>query len=350
MQKDKYIAYVGTYTHGSSKGIHIFDLDVEAGKMIERKVVTVKNPSYVCRSIDGKHLYSISDEGVEAFKIEVDGDLTSINKKGIDGMRGCYLSVDKSGKFLYVGGYHDGRVTVLGLNEDGSLGEIKDGIFHKGLGRVVERNFRPHVTCVVPTPDGKYLCGVDNGIDQVKIYEVNSENGKLRLIDILRCELGSGPKRMKFSKDGKFAYLTCEIKNVINVYSYDGTGAAPQFELLQSIETFMPSNADGGCLAAALKLTNDGKYLLGSSAGDNSASIYEVDTKSGLLEKICVLPISGIYPKDLDVFPDNRHMISLNHGSDEIRIFAIDYKNKIFTLKGKPLAIETPNCILVTKL
>ena len=25
---DKYVAYVGTYTHGSSIGIHVYDLDV----------------------------------------------------------------------------------------------------------------------------------------------------------------------------------------------------------------------------------------------------------------------------------------------------------------------------------
>ena len=29
MKKDKYVAYVGTYTHGSSIGIHLYDLDVE---------------------------------------------------------------------------------------------------------------------------------------------------------------------------------------------------------------------------------------------------------------------------------------------------------------------------------
>ena len=30
---DKYVAYVGTYTHGSSIGIHVYDLDVENGYM-----------------------------------------------------------------------------------------------------------------------------------------------------------------------------------------------------------------------------------------------------------------------------------------------------------------------------
>ena len=44
MAKDRYVAYVGTYTHGSSVGIHIFDVDAEKGKMTERKVVPINNP------------------------------------------------------------------------------------------------------------------------------------------------------------------------------------------------------------------------------------------------------------------------------------------------------------------
>ena len=29
MNQEKYVAYVGTYTHGSSIGIHLYDVDVE---------------------------------------------------------------------------------------------------------------------------------------------------------------------------------------------------------------------------------------------------------------------------------------------------------------------------------
>ena len=45
MDEKKYVAYVGTYTHGSSVGIHLFDLDVENGGMTERKVIPIHNPS-----------------------------------------------------------------------------------------------------------------------------------------------------------------------------------------------------------------------------------------------------------------------------------------------------------------
>ena len=52
----------------------------------------------------------------------------------------------------------------------------------RDLGSVAERNFRPHVNCVRPTPDNKYLCAVDNGIDQVKIYRINKRRHKLELV------------------------------------------------------------------------------------------------------------------------------------------------------------------------
>ena len=86
----------------------------ENGTMKERNVIPVNNASHICKSNNGEYLYSIADEGVEVLKIDQEtGDLEPINKVGIDGMRGCFLSTDISGKFLFVGGYHDGKITVV---------------------------------------------------------------------------------------------------------------------------------------------------------------------------------------------------------------------------------------------
>lgn len=235
MEEKKYVAYVGTYTHGNSKGIHIYDLDVENGRAAERKVVPINNPSYIKKSHNNKFLYSISDEGVQSFRIMPDGDLMPLNSASIRGMRGCYLSTDKEDKFLFVGGWHDGKVTVMRLNGDGTIGEMTDEIFHKGLGSVAERNFRPHVNCVNITPDQKYLCAVDLGVDHVKIYKFNKDTGRIKLIDMLRCELESAPRIIKFSPDGRFAYLICELKNYISVYSYKDTPRGPVFEDRKSV-------------------------------------------------------------------------------------------------------------------
>ena len=102
---DKYVAYAGSYTHESSKGIHIYDMDVEKGRITERKEVQIDNPSYLVLSHSGKFLYSICDRGVAAYKIEADGDLTLINVHTINGMRGCHLTLNKQDTFLIVSGY-----------------------------------------------------------------------------------------------------------------------------------------------------------------------------------------------------------------------------------------------------
>ena len=52
--KEKYVAYVGTYTHGSSIGIHLYDVNVEEGTLRERKVVPEHHSSHLARTLTGK--------------------------------------------------------------------------------------------------------------------------------------------------------------------------------------------------------------------------------------------------------------------------------------------------------
>ena len=347
MDNKKYVVYVGTYTHGSSKGIQVYDVDVEKGTLTERGEVEVSNSSHTAISKNGLFLYSIEDEGVAVFKRDSNGDLTRINSVDIDGMRGCFLATDVDGKYLYVAGYHDGKVTVVHTHRDGRLGSLMDGVFHKGLGSVAERNFRPHVNCVRPTPDNKYLCAVDNGIDQVKIYRINKRRHKLELVDILRCPRESGPRIIRFSADGRFAYILFELSNEIKVYSYDGSGHLPEFELIQSVSTLRKENDKDAIhnAASGLALAPDGKHLFCTTAGENSVSMYEIDQKTGLLEKKFNLPISGDYPKDLVIFPDNQHIAIANHASNTITVFRVDYEKNIIVMNDRPHKIETPNSI-----
>ena len=348
MGNKKYVAYVGTYTHGNSKGIQVYDVDVEKGTLKERSEVQVSNASHTAISKNGKFLYSIEDEGVAVFKRDENGDLTRINRVSIDGMRGCFLATDVDGKYLYVAGYHDGKVTVVHTRRDGSLGRIMDGVYHKGLGSVAERNFRPHVNCVRPTPDNKYLCAVDNGIDQVKIYRINKLRDKLELVDILRCPRESGPRIIRFSDDGKFAYILFELSNEIKSYKYDGTGKTPEFELIQTIETSAKKDVhDTHNAASGLSLANDGKHLFCTTAGEDTVSMFERDEETGMLTRKFTLPISGEYPKDLVLLPDDKHLVLANHASNTLTTFTVDYEKNIIVMNDRPIRITEPNSIRI---
>ncbi len=349
MAKEKYVAYVSSYTQEDNTGIRIYDVDMKNGRFEEKRRIEVSNSSYVTISKNKKYLYSITDLGVEAYLILPDGDLEKINHADINGMRGCYLSTDYTDRYLFVGSYHDGKLTVLRIHEDGSLGEITDQIVHKGLGSIAERNFRPHITCARMTHDNKYLLVADQGMDHVNVYSLDLVTGKVKLVDVIRSELESAPRHIKISKNGKYIYIVHEFKCYIDVYRYSEVKQQPSFEKIQTIDT---CKRERGSLnaASALTFSDDYQYLLSSNAGDNSVVMYRAEEETGMLEQMFCLPISGEYPKDVAIFPNNKFLVSLNHESNDMTFFRVEPEKKTIVLNGPFLDVQVPNCIIIHKL
>ncbi|MGN0514614.1 MAG: lactonase family protein [Lachnospiraceae bacterium] len=351
MSNDKYVAYVSSYTNNAKSkgyGIHIYDMDVDAGRVTERSAVKINNSSYVILSTDEKYLYSICDEGIASYSILPDGELSLLGVADINGMRGCHISTTKDNTYMFVSGYHDGKITVLHINEDGSVGAIADEIFHNGLGSVAERNFRPHISCAILTPDEEILCVCDPGIDQIKLYEFNKDTGKLKLTDILRVQLESAPRQIMFSADGRFAYVLCELKNFIDVYAYN-KDAKERFEFIQNIFTVRKQHQQNTA-AASMRFSINGNHVFCTNAGDDTLTIYNVDKKTGLLTMNSSLPISGDYPKDVCIFPDCNHVISVNQDSNTLTTFTINYQKGLIVMNGKEQKIIQPNNMIIKKL
>lgn len=349
MAGEKYVAYVSTYTMGDKHGIRVYDVDMEKGSFTEKDKVEITNSSYVSISKNKKYLFSITDFGVESYKIMPDGELELINHASINGMRGCYVSSDYEDKYLFVAGYHDGKLTVLNLNEDGSIGGITDEIYHKGMGILSERNSRPHICCARMTHDNKYLLVADPTMDHVKVYCLDHETGKLKMADVIRCKIESAPRHIKMSKDGRFVYIVHEWKCFIGVYKYEERDGVPYFDHVQDIMTTR-SNVTQGTTASALSFSADYKYLLSTNSGDNSVAVFNVNTEDGTLTKNFILPVSGDYPKDAEMFPNNQFLVSLNHESSTMTFFRLDLEKGIMTMNGRPMKIHEPNCIVFYKL
>ena len=139
--------------------------------------------------------------------------------------------------------------------------------------------------------------------------------------------------------------LIVRFVNNIDVYSYEDRNNNPEFEKVQSISTLNEYHA-GGSAASALNFSVDDNYLVSSNAGDNSVILYKIDHESGRLTKILCLPVSGDYPKDATLFPDNKHLVSLNHESDAMTFFNVDLEKGLIVMNGKELKVERPNCII----
>ena len=342
------VMYIGCYTNESENGIHIYDVNESDGKLKKRKNVEASNSSYIILANTKPILYSVTDMGVASFKIETDGDLSKLNEASTRAMRGCCLDIDKEDKYIFIGGYHDGKVTMMNVEEDGSVGIVIDSKHHKNAGNGTDRMSMGHVCCVKVTPDNKYLCAVDNGLEQVKIYKIDKEMEQLVLIDILRCELDFEPVKMEFSIDGRYAYLLSESKKQINVYKYENEDGYPSFNLIQKITTVGEYHTTASA-ACSLRINKNGKYLTVSNDGDNTISLYEIE-EGGTLIPYCVLPISGKYPKDVVFSCDNKYLYSVNHDENTITMFLIDYERKLFTMCAKPEKIDSPNSAVLVNL
>lgn len=347
----KYVAYVGTYTHENSEGIYVYDVDPKTGVFKERSITPINNPSNLTVAHNGHFLYSIADEGVAAYSIGPEGDLTKINLEWIGGMRGCHIRTDSKDRFIFTGGYHDGRVTVMRIRKDGGIGEICDGIFHQGVSKsIAEKRLDPHVSCVELTPDEKFLCACDCGLHQIRVYSIDYRSGKLTLNDILRLEMDSAPRNFRFSADGKYLYVITEGSNEIFVYSYTLNGKDPEFEMIQKISLLNAKDDKEIASGTNLKPSKNERYVFAGIDGINAIEIFKRDTKTGLLEYFSRTPISGDFPKSFAILPGEKFFVSLNHDTDEIRTFRIDYEEGHCLGINKPIRIAKPNCIYIHQL
>src|SRR5260370_11154406 len=126
----KYLVFVGTYTTKTqSKGIYAYQFDADTGKLTPKGVAAeTPDPSWVAVHPGGKFLYAVNEAGkastVSAFAVDAkSAKLTLLNQIPSLGEDPCYLSFDKTGKYLLVANYSSGTIAVFPILADGRLGE-----------------------------------------------------------------------------------------------------------------------------------------------------------------------------------------------------------------------------------
>src|SRR5207248_7685475 len=215
--KGSYLVYVGTYTGPTSKGIYAYRFNAATGQSNSLGLVAeTTNPSFLVVDRTRRFLYAVNEVsdyqgqksgGVSAFAIDrKTGRLTLLNEVASRGADPCYVTLDKTGKYVLVANYDSGTVAVFSVLNDGRLGETSSVIQHSGHGVDPKRQEGPHAHEIELSHDNKFAIAADLGLDELLIYHFDAAKGTLAANDppYAKVEPGAGPRHFSFDPSGKF--------------------------------------------------------------------------------------------------------------------------------------------------
>src|SRR5438067_104740 len=327
----KYLLFVGTYTNSDgkdsgSKGIYSYDFDGPSGKVTPLGIAAeTTNPSFLAVAPGSEFLYAVNETrdykgaasgGVTAFRIDRKaGKLTQLNEVASRGSDPCYISFDRTGKFLLVANYTGGTVAVFPVSSNGQIGEASSVEDDKGaLGPNKQRQEHSHAHWIEASAGNRFAYVADLGLDRVLIYKFDPNKGALipgesrpgqtatnGAKDFFSATLvpGTGPRHVAFSRDGKFMYVLGEVDSTVTVLAKESNET---FKSIQKIAA-LPAGLSGKNDAAEIVMHPSGKFLYSSNRGDDSIAVFTVNRKTGKLTFTQRVPSGGKTPRNFAIDP-----------------------------------------------
>ncbi|MEM9354122.1 MAG: lactonase family protein, partial [Planctomycetota bacterium] len=304
----------------------------------------------------GAVLYSVGnvrgEPSVSAFRVErVDGRprLQPMGSQPVGDGGAAHLATDRSGKVLMTAQYGGGSVAVFPLGEDGSIGPRSHLAEHShASGVLASRQEAPHPHWVGTSPDNRFVFVPDLGADRVLIYRLDTEAAKLSEHGYAETPPGGGPRHMKFSPDGRFAYVLNELILSVTVFGYDAD--AGTMATVQTIET-LPESAkakEGFNSASEVRMHPSGRFLYTANRGNDTVSVFRIDPQDGTLAHVENEPIRGSWPRNFNLDPTGRWLLAAGRDSNTLTVFAVDGKTGELAYQTHgSVFVPSPICVVV---
>ncbi|MEO5889522.1 MAG: lactonase family protein [Ferruginibacter sp.] len=345
---------IGSYTSASGDGIHVYDFNLATGDNSLVSSIKTSNASYLAVSPDQKKVYAVNENAdstalgtggsVSSFSFDKNkGSLTAINQQFSYGKHPCYVTIDQSGRWIFLANYSSGTAAMFPVKADGSIDSVKQVIEDEGTGPDKDRQSGPHAHSTVLSPDNKFLFIQDLGIDKILIYRFDKTTGQLSpsTPPFAMSVGGSGPRHLDFHPNGRYAYLVEEMTGTVVAFKYsDG-----KLDSIQRINA-LPKDFTGSIGSADIHVSPDGKYLYCSNRGEsNSITIFKINAQNGKLAVIGHQSCMGKTPRNFNFDPSGNFLLVANQETDDVVIFKVDKKTGLLTDTGKRIKVKNPVCI-----
>lgn len=314
-----------------SHQIHVWSMN-EVGELT--LIQTVTTPGQVqpmVLSHDKKHLYIgvRPNFRVVTYEVEDKGTLRLKAETSIPGTP-VHLSLDNSGRYLFVPSYHQGNLSVLPINSDGvpnSAIQVIEGLRNPHSSHVDAENQQLWVPCL--------------GEDHIRLFDLHA-NGYLTeaTADQITTAAQSGPRHLAFHPTEKVIYCLNELDSTINVYH-----KFTRYREMQNIAIY-PKGNKSERWAADIHVTPNGRHLYASERSESYISHYLISDDGRELTLAARYPTEA-HPRGFNIDGTGRFLISSGQKSDHISVSEIDSITGKLTQVGRYAVGKGPMWVLI---
>jgi len=367
----KTLAYVGTYSSpvdggGNGKGIYLFEMNPASGELTLVELAAASpNASWLSLDPSGRCLYAANEVAnfaggtgsVSAYAVDrQSGTLKLLNVVSSEGAGPAHLSVDLSGKYVFVANYAGGNVAVLPILPTGALGAAT--YVHQDTGSLgptipssapagsfaFSGHDKPHAHTIHAAPGNRFVLQTDLGQDRIYISQLDPVTGKLSLADspFVSVPPGDGPRHFTFHENGRWMYSLQEEASTVAFFHFDPATGSLHAE--QTIST-LPPGFKGTSFTSEILLSSDGRFLYAANRLHDTIAIFSVG-REGRLTYSGETSTMGDYPRHIQFDPSGAFLYSCNQRSDSIASFRVDRKTGQLTFTGQYTPVGSPACII----
>lgn len=287
------------------------------------------------------HVYAIDS---------VSGELTPLSSSPL-AESFPYISLDKTGRFLFGASYGGNLISVNAVGEDGRVAAEPLQVIAVG------RNAHS----IRVDNDNKFVYVATLGSDEIFQFTFDAKSGKLtsNTPAVYLMKPMTGPRHFITSPNGKYLHFLSELTGTVTTFALDSktgqltavssaSGLPPDSKLVPGAprgaiggpDAPPPRNTDNDIWAADIHMTPNGNFLYISERTSSTLGAFSVDGASGKLTYLSTTPTEN-QPRGFAIDPKGRFLVAAGEKSPTVSVYAIDsvsgalrFLNKYPTGKG----------------
>ena len=250
----------------------------------------------------------------------------------------CWISTDRSGRFLLSASYGSSLVAVSPIDADGIAGAAQ---------QVVGTEEKAHSVQVDPANRFAFVACLGGEVVRQLRFDANAGRLDDNAVAAWRARAGAGPRHFAFHPREPFVYLLNELDATIDVLAFDR--AVGRLRGVAVARTLPAGFAGGAPWSADVHLTPDGRFLYASERRSSTLVAFAIDADSGRLEPIQTLATEA-EPRGFAIAADGRFLVVAGQASHHVACYAIDGVSGELDLVGRNAVGRNPNWVEIVEL